>query len=113
MSKKNLKRIGVVYSTNPSFQYQEEESPYQETLSPEKQTLRITLDRKQRGGKTVTLVTGFIGTEEDLSALGRELKQKCGVGGNTKEGEIIIQGDMREKVIAYLTQKGYKTKRVG
>jgi len=113
MSKKNLKRIGVIYSTNPSFQYQEEELPCQETLSPEKQTLKITIDHKQRGGKIVTLITGFIGSEEDLQALGKELKQLCGVGGSAKEAQIIVQGDNIDKIIAYLSAKGYKTKRIG
>ena len=107
MSKKN--RIGVVYSTNPDFNYEyEDDEPLQETLPPQQQRLHVTLDRKQRGGKQVTLVTGFVGTDDDLQALGKMLKGKCGVGGSAKDGEIIIQGDQQEKVRAALTAAGYK-----
>ncbi len=108
---KNNNRIGVVYSTNPDFQYEyADEQPLQETLPPQQQKLRVSLDRKQRGGKQVTLVTGFVGTDDDLCTLGKMLKNKCGVGGNTKDGEILIQGDHREKVVALLTAAGYKAK---
>ena len=108
---KNKNRIGVVYSTNPDFEYQyEDEQEEQVTLPPQQQKLHVTLDRKQRGGKQVTLVSGFIGSETDLAALGKMLKTKCGVGGNTKDGEILIQGDHREKVVALLTDAGYKVK---
>ena len=103
---------GVVYSTNPDFQYQyEEESENIATLSPEQQRLIVSLDRRQRAGKSVTLVTGFIGSEDDLQALGKWLKQQCGVGGSAKDNEILIQGDLRDKVVTLLTNKGYKAKR--
>ena len=108
---KNKNRIGVVYSTNPDFEYQyEDEQEEQVTLPPQQQKLHVTLDRKQRGGKQVTLVSGFVGSETDLADLGKMLKTKCGVGGNTKDGEILIQGDHREKVVALLTDAGYKVK---
>ncbi|MBQ3738696.1 MAG: translation initiation factor [Bacteroidales bacterium] len=101
---------GTVYSTNPNyaFDYGEEEVV---TLEPAKQNLRIMLDKKQRAGKKVTLITGFQGSEFDLAVLGKELKSACGVGGSVKDGEILLQGDFREKVMALLVQKGYsKTK---
>ena len=108
---KNKNRIGVVYSTNPDFEYQyEDEQEEQVTLPPQQQKLHVTLDRKQRGGKQVTLVSGFVGSETDLADLGKMLKTKCGVGGNTKDGEILIQGYHREKVAALLTDAGYKVK---
>lgn len=110
MSKKN--KIGVVYSTNPDFVYQYEDDIIEQvTLPPQQQKLHVTLDRKQRGGKQVTLVSGFVGTSDDLNALGKMLKTKCGVGGNVKDGEILIQGDHREKVQSLLTAEGYKTTR--
>jgi translation initiation factor 1 len=113
MSKKEKNRIGIIYSTNPSFQYETNEEIKQETLSPNLQNLKVQLDRKQRAGKQVTLITGFVGSEEDLINLSKVLKTKCGVGGSAKDGEIILQGDFRDKVIALLTQEGYKVKRVG
>lgn len=106
MSKKQP--IGVVYSTNPDYQYQYDEEPEAETLAPKKQRLHVSLDRHHRGGKTVTLVKGFVGTDEDLQALGKMLKGKCGVGGSAKNGEIIIQGDQQDKVRAALTAAGYR-----
>ena len=105
------KRLGVVFSTNPDFQYEEEAVSEPETLEPSKQNLIVSIDRKGRGGKQVTLVTGFVGTSDDLAELGRTLKVKCGVGGSAKEGEITIQGDFRERVTALLKDMGYKAKR--
>ena len=110
MGKKNKSkkdRKGVVYSTNPEFEYEYDNENGAETLHPSEQRLRILLDRKHRGGKEVTLVTGFVGTPDDLKALGKELKQKCGVGGSAKEGEIIVQGDQRQKVLDLLKKEGY------
>ena len=108
MSKKHA--VGVVYSTNPDFQYQYDEEPEAETLAPEKQRLRVTLDRHHRGGKTVTIVTGFEGTDKDLQSLGKMLKERCGVGGSAKDGVIIIQGDQTEKVRQTLSNAGYTVK---
>ena len=115
MSKKQKKgRIGVVYSTNPDFEYNYNEERDEETLPPQQQKLRVSLDRKQRKGKDVTLVEGFVGLDEDLKDLGKWLKTKCGVGGSIKDGLILIQGDQRKKVIALLLEKGYKnTKQSG
>lgn len=113
MSKKNKQTNGVVYSTDPDFQYNFNEEPLQTTLLPEQQNLRVQLDRKQRGGKAVSLVTGFVGTQMDLEILGKLLKQKCGVGGSVKDGEIIIQGDFVEKILTILQSIGYKIKRKG
>ena len=101
---------GIVYSTNPdyAFDYGEEGTI---TLEPAKQNLRVMLDKKQRAGKKVTLITGYQGSEYDLAVLGKELKSACGVGGSVKDGEILLQGDFREKVLALLQEKGYtKTK---
>lgn len=109
---KSKNKIGVVYSTNPDFQYEYEgEEQEQETLAPEKQKLVVRIDRKQRGGKQATLVTGFVGTEDDLQDLGKKLKTKCGVGGSAKDGEILIQGDFRDKIVELLTGMGYNTKK--
>lgn len=105
------KRLGVVFSTNPDFQYEEEAASQPETLEPSKQNLIVSIDRKGRGGKQVTLVTGFIGTDEDLAELGRTLKVKCGVGGTAKDGEITVQGDFRDRVVTLLKDMGYKAKR--
>ena len=104
-------RLGVVYSTNPDFQYQTEASAEEETLAPEKQRLIVGIDRRNRGGKQVTLVSGFVGKAEDLKELGRQLKTRLGVGGSAKDGEITIQGDFRDKVVSLLQQMGYQAKR--
>ena len=105
------KRLGVVYSTNPDFKYTTEEVSEQETLAPEKQRLTVAIDRRQRAGKQVTLVTGFRGSEEDLAALGKRLKVRCGVGGSASDGEILLQGDLRDKVVGILQGLGYNAKR--
>lgn len=105
-------RLGVMYSTNPDFQYNIGEEAEEETLPKEKQLLRISLDKRNRGGKAVTLITGFRGTADDLTALGKFLKVKCGVGGSAKDGEIIIQGDLRTKVLEILQKEGYAKSRV-
>ena len=104
-------RLGVVYSTNPDFKYTKEASEEQETLPPERQRLIVRIDRRQRAGKQVTLVEGFVGTAADLAALAKTLKTKCGVGGTAKEGEITIQGDLRDKVTQLLQSMGYNAKR--
>ncbi len=101
-------RLGVMYSTNPDYEYQTDEETEEETLPKDKQRLRITLDKRNRGGKVVTLVSGFRGTGNDLAALGKLLKTRCGVGGSAKDGVIIIQGDWRQKVADILTKEGYK-----
>ena len=106
-------RLGMVYSTNPDYEYQTDTEPEAETLPPEKQNLKVWLDRKQRGGKVVTLIKGFVGTEEDAAALGRMLKSRCGVGGSVKDGEIIVQGDHRDRVVELLIAAGYKCKKAG
>ncbi|MFC2452261.1 MAG: translation initiation factor [Tannerella forsythia] len=100
-------RLGVMYSTNPDYKYQMDEEAEEETLPKEKQRLHITLEKRNRGGKVVTLVSGFRGTGNDRSALGKWLKTRCGVGGSVKDGEIIIQGDWRRKVTDLLTEEGY------
>jgi translation initiation factor 1 len=101
--------MGVVYSTNPDYAYTHDEAPV--TPPAGKQTLVVTIDRRQRAGKQVTLVSGFTGTAAELDALAKMLKSKCGVGGSAKEGQILIQGDFRDRVVALLLEKGYKAKR--
>ena len=107
------KRLGVVYSTKTDYKYDSDQEEGPETLPPGEQKLYVSLDRKNRKGKSVTLVEGFSGTDEDLKTLGKELKTKCGAGGSVKEGEIIIQGDFRDRVFALLKEKGYNVKRKG
>ncbi|HYF70388.1 MAG TPA: translation initiation factor [Ohtaekwangia sp.] len=115
MSKKNdwKKRDGVVYSTESSFDYSYQQNEEAVTLPPQQQNLKVALDKSLRAGKQVTLVTGFIGSNNDLETLGKLLKSKCGVGGSVKDGEVIIQGDHRDKIVQILQKEGYKAKRVG
>lgn len=105
------KRLGVVYSTNPDFNYREETEVQEDTPEPSRQRLIVRIDRRNRGGKQVTLVSGFVGSDKDLKELGKTLKVKCGVGGTAKDGEITIQGDLRDKVTAILQGMGYNAKR--
>lgn len=100
-------RLNIVYSTNPDFAYQTESEDEQETIDKEKQNLRVSIEKKNRGGKTATVVKGFTGSEADLKDLAKLLKTRCGVGGAAKDGEIIIQGDLREKVVELLRKEGY------
>ena len=113
MKKNKKSRIDIVYSTNNNFEYEYEEEISTETLPPQQQNLIVLLDRKKRKGKSVTLVQGFVGQEDDLKSLGKMLKSKCGVGGSVKDKEIIIQGDFRDKLIDLLKQAGYKVKKSG
>jgi translation initiation factor 1 len=112
MSKKN-NPVGVVYSTSSDFNFTFENDTEAETLPNNQQNLKIMLDKKSRAGKQVTLVSGFIGKNEDLESLAKKLKNNCGTGGSAKEGEIIIQGDNRDKILAFLIKEGYKAKKAG
>ncbi|MDR1091109.1 MAG: translation initiation factor [Prevotella sp.] len=105
-------RLNVVYSTNPDFKYEKEENIEKDTPDKAKQQLRISLDKRNRKGKAVTLITGFIGTIADLEELGKFLKVKCGVGGSAKDGEIIVQGDFRNKILELLQKEGYVKARI-
>lgn len=110
MSKDWKDRLGIVYSTDPNFQYENNHEEEAETLPPAKQELQVSIDRKQRKGKTVTLVTGFIGVEKDLRELAKKLKSKCGVGGSVKDGMILIQGEWPDKIKAILRNEGYRVR---
>ena len=100
-------RLNVVYSTNPNYEYENLNEEENETLEKRQQKLRVSIEKKGRGGKTVTLITGFIGKEDDLKELGKLLKTKCGVGGSAKDGEIIIQGEFKQRIIDLLKAEGY------
>lgn len=114
MSKSKSKRDGVVFSTDPAYIYRYGNPPEAELLPPQQQKLRVQLDKKARKGKAVTLVTGFEGPDSDLEDLGKKLKGACGVGGSAKDGEIIVQGDQRAKVMEWLLKAGYSgTKQAG
>lgn len=106
-------RLNIVYSTNPDYNYQVPAQIQVDTPAPQKQLLRVSIDRKKRNGKSVTLVEGFVGNDNDLKELSKTLKNKCGVGGSAKDGELIIQGELKQKVAQILGQLGYKTKIIG
>lgn len=113
MSKNKKIPVGVVFSTNPDFNFAFEDDEQVTTLEPSKQNLKVQLDKKARAGKQVTLISGFVGTNDDLEILSKKLKNLCGCGGSAKDGEVLIQGDFREKILAFLTTAGYKAKKVG
>ena len=105
------KRLGVVYSTNKDYEYEYQPQEEVQTIPPGKQRLLVGIDRRNRSGKTVTLISGFKGSHDDLSALCKTMKTKCGCGGSAKDGEILLQGDLRDKAVAILTAMGYNSKR--
>ena len=114
MAKKQQKVQNVVYNTNPNFAYEFEQSDDKQTLPPQQQRLYVSIDRKQRAGKEVTLIEGFVGAEDDLKDLGKLLKSKCGVGGSVKDNEILIQGNFKQKIFDLLLKEGYsQTKQKG
>ena len=113
MAKKSKKKVDIVYSTNQDFSYDYDGEEEQETLAPNEQMLFVSIDRKKRKGKSVTLVEGFVGTDEDLKELGKLLKSKCGVGGSSKDGEIIVQGEVKDKIYDLLIKEGFKVKKKG
>ena len=100
-------RLNIVYSTNPDFNYTTEENEEAETLPKNQQKLRVSIEKKGRGGKTVTLIRGFVGKEEDLKELGRTLKAKCGVGGSVKDGDVLVQGESKQRITELLKEEGY------
>ncbi len=113
IQKKDNNRVNIIYSTNPDFQYEYKEKDVFVTLPNNQQNLKISRDRKQRAGKTVTVITGFIGSKEDIEKLSKTLKTKCGSGGSVKDGQILIQGDFCDKILNFLLNEGYKAKRAG
>ena len=110
MAKDWKDRLGMMYSTNPDFEYEYDAEEEQDTLPPEEQNLKVEIDKKKRKGKTVTLISGFIGTDEDIKTLAKSLKTKCGVGGSVKDNEILIQGDFKKKIIDILDSMNYSVK---
>ena len=113
MKKNKKNRQGIVYSTSDDFEYDYDDNLEEETLPPAEQQLKVQLDKKARGGKQISLISGFVGSQDDLKDLAKVLKSKCGVGGSAKDGEILIQGDFREKIVEVLKKEGYKAKKVG
>jgi translation initiation factor 1 len=113
MANKKKEKVNIVYSTNPDFQFQFDEEEEIQTLPKAQQKLYVSIDRKQRAGKEVTLIEGFVGTDEDLKELGKMLKSKCGVGGTAKDNEILIQGNFKEKIFDLLVKEGYSVKKKG